>query len=269
MMSKVPSFCLDQPTVSEQSGIRYLHFDTPWIQGAMQVNQPHRLVLTYTEQMMAWLLFLAPVPVNALRHNDPLLASGRITQLGLGAGALTRYCLKYFANPLTVVEWNPKVTTVCQQFFKLPAKPHLEILHTDAGQWVQDKHTINSTQILMVDLYDAQARGPVRDSLAFYQGCFNALNPIGILVVNLFGAHDSYAHNVRHIHQAFNGRLLFLPQIEEGNQIVLAFKGPAIDIEWDDLYRRAQFIDQTYRLPALKWIKSMVSRRVHGRLVIN
>lgn len=47
----------DNPTVSEQQGIRYLHFDSPWIQGAMDLKRPDRLVLSYTEQMMAWLLF--------------------------------------------------------------------------------------------------------------------------------------------------------------------------------------------------------------------
>ncbi|NCX01529.1 MAG: hypothetical protein EBV72_01480 [Betaproteobacteria bacterium] len=46
-------------TFSESEGVRYLHFGTPWIQGAMRIKHPHRLVLEYTQDMMAWLMLLA------------------------------------------------------------------------------------------------------------------------------------------------------------------------------------------------------------------
>jgi hypothetical protein len=95
------------------------------------------------------------------------------------------------------------------------------------------------------------------------------LSPVGIMVVNLFGAHESFSRNVRHIELAFSGRLLFLPQIDEGNQIVLAFKGPPINVPWADLYERAQQVEKQYQLPARKWAKSMVTRLVQGHLVIN
>ncbi|MCR2251127.1 hypothetical protein NSX19_24085, partial [Salmonella enterica] len=57
--SKFPSE-LDQPTLSEVDGVRYLHFNTEWVQGAMRIKTPAELVLEYTSQMMAWLLFLEP-----------------------------------------------------------------------------------------------------------------------------------------------------------------------------------------------------------------
>src|SRR5690606_849156 len=107
----------DEPTLSEEGGIRYLHFGTAWVQGAMRVERPAELVLEYTRQMMAWLLFLEP-PREAC-----------IGQLGLGAGSLTRFCLKHTASPLAVAEWNPQVTMVCHMYFKLPASPRLSIDH--------------------------------------------------------------------------------------------------------------------------------------------
>ena len=42
--------------VSEQAGVRYLHFGTEWIQGAMRVARPWSLELDYTREMMAALL---------------------------------------------------------------------------------------------------------------------------------------------------------------------------------------------------------------------
>jgi spermidine synthase len=256
-MKKSSSVALDQPMVSEQSGVRYLHFDSPWVQGAMQVNKPDRLVLAYTQQMMAWLLFLQPQ------------ADAVIGQLGLGAGSLTRFCLKHLPNRLWVIEWNPHVVRVCQQFFNLSNQLRFDIFQVDAGQWVQKSENAQSCDILMVDLYDAQARGPVRDSLEFYKSCFEVLSSVGVMVVNLFGAHESFSRNVKNIELAFKGRLLFLPQIDEGNQIVLAFKGPPIKVSWANLYERAQQVETQYKLPARKWAKSMVTRLEQGELVLN
>lgn len=237
----------DQPTVSEQSGIRYLHFDSPWVQGAMSVKSPDRLVLSYTEQMMSWLLFLDPSRDRA------------IGQLGLGAGSLTRFCYRNFSNPLVVVERNQAVTRVCEQFFRLPVHQRVSIIHQDAGQWVRQPDNEQTMAILMVDLYDAQAQGPVCDSLAFYLGCSRVLEGPGVLCVNLFGHHESYKRNIDRLDKVFGGRLLLLPPVDEGNQIVLAFKGPPIEVSKEQLFERAQFLDETYRLPAKRWARSIGS----------
>src|SRR3546814_18642541 len=101
----------DQPTLSEADGIRYLHFGTEWIQGAMRIKAPAELVLEYTAQMMAWLLFLDP-PTD-----EP------IGLLGLGAGSLARFCLNPTRSPVAVVDWNPRVPAACPLFFPLPAAP--------------------------------------------------------------------------------------------------------------------------------------------------
>lgn len=47
--------------ISEEAGVRYLHFGTPWIQGAMRIARPWQLELDYTKEMMASLL-LRDVP---------------------------------------------------------------------------------------------------------------------------------------------------------------------------------------------------------------
>ena len=44
-------------TFSEIGDVRYLHFGTPWVQGAMNVRRPYKLELEYARMMMAYLLF--------------------------------------------------------------------------------------------------------------------------------------------------------------------------------------------------------------------
>src|SRR5690606_24662597 len=90
----------DEPTVSELAGIRYLHFGTEWVQGAMRLRRPNDLVLAYTQQMMAWLLFVEPD------------ADTQLGILGLGAGSLLRFSLRNTPASITTVEWNPMVTAV-------------------------------------------------------------------------------------------------------------------------------------------------------------
>jgi len=55
--------------LSEQDGVRYLHFGSPWIQGAMRLRRPFDLELDYVRHMMAWLLFMAP-PARVLQHDE-------------------------------------------------------------------------------------------------------------------------------------------------------------------------------------------------------
>lgn len=240
----------DSPTLSEQGGVRYLHFGTEWVQGAMRMAKPDELVLAYTQQMMAWLLFLEP------RKTD------EVAILGLGAGSLLRYTLKHTPALIETVEWNPAVTAICRMYFRLPETRRSAIDHCDAGLWVEKTVNFGRYMALMVDLYDAHAQGPVRDSLEFYQGCHRALADAGVMTVNLFGNHASFPPNLNNIRKAFGGRVLELPEIDAGNRIVLAFKGPLLDVSTRQLLERAQDVESAYGLPAPRWVRSLLVQ--HG-----
>jgi len=235
----------DEPTLSELEEVRYLHFDSPWIQGAMSLRQPQRLCLAYTQQMMAWMLFTDLQPEQT------------VTQLGLGAGSITRFCLAYLKNPLVVVERSYPVIQVCHQYFRVPLDPRLSIVEDDAAKWVADPANRESCAVLMVDLYDRTAQGPVCDSLQFYRKCFSVLEPSGVMSVNLFGQHESYEKNLQRIGKVFSDRLLLLPPAEEGNQVVLAFKGDAVSWNRDALMSKAEALEKTTKLPARRWVRSL------------
>jgi len=237
----------DEPTLSEADGVRYLHFGTQWIQGAMRIARPDELLLNYTQQMMAWLLFVEPPPAD----------DGAIGLLGLGAGSLARFCLRHTESAIDVVEWNPQVSRVCQTFFRLPQSARLTIVHDDAARWVADPRHAGRCPVLMVDLYDAQAQGPVRDSTEFYRHCRRVLGPCGVLSVNLFGRHESFPRNIANLSEAFDARLLTLPDIAEGNRIVLAFSGTPHTLGFEELLARAEAIETRYGLPAKRWVKAL------------
>ncbi len=234
-------------TFSEIGDVRYLHFGTPWVQGAMNVRRPNQLVLEYARMMMAYLLF----------KDEPKC----VAQLGMGCASLTKFTNKYLPSThSTVVELNPDVIAAAYGMFRLPISEKIDVVEQDAAVWVSEQQGI--FDVLQIDLYDASARGPVCDSVTFYTDCFHALKANGMMTVNLFGDHPSFDKNMRHLREAFDGRVLALPEIHEGNRIALAFKGEPIARDWVQLYERADEIKLHYGLAAKRWVSAL--KAVHS-----
>lgn len=226
-------------TLSEMDGVRFLHFGTEWVQGAMRLRKPDWLELDYAQQMMVWMLFM----------NDPR----HIVQLGLGTGALTKFCYRQFPQAqVTAVELNPSVIQICEAMFKLPPNDaRLQVLEMDAMDYVMATHNHDTVDVLQVDLYDATARGPVLDTPAFYEACAACLTADGIMTINLFGDHPSYAKNLKAMRPAF-ADIICLQEVHDGNIIALAFKRRQT-LDFTALHARAAEITLQTKLPTKSW----------------
>ena len=232
-------------TLSEQDGVRYLHFGTEWIQGAMRIRKPDWPELEYAQQMMAWMLFI----------DDPQT----IVQLGLGAATLTKFSYRQFPQAqVTAVELNPSVIAICNSMFKLPPEDErLRVLEMDAMDFVLDDAHHDAIDVLQCDLYDATARGPVLDTPEFYQACNACLTDRGVMTVNLFGDHPSFSKNIKAMRFAF-GHVICLPEVHDGNVVALCFKTKP-DLDKDRLAARAAQIVATTKLPAKSWVKGILA----------
>jgi spermidine synthase len=230
-------------TLSEQDGVRYLHFGTEWVQGAMRIRKPDWPELEYAQQMMAWMLFI----------DQPTA----IAQLGLGTATLTKYCYRQFPEArVTAVELNAAVIGICASMFKLPPEDErLRVLEMDALDFVDDPANVEAFDVLQCDLYDATAKGPVLDTPEFYRACNDCLKPGGIMTVNLFGDHPSFAKNIKAMKYGF-AHVICLPEVHEGNVVALCFRErPVIDLEALTL-RAAQIVAAT-KLPAKSWLRGI------------
>lgn len=87
-----------------------------------------------------------------------------------------------------------------------------------------------------------------------------------MLSVNLFGRHESYGRNIDNLSKAFDDRLVLLPEIDAGNQIVLAFSGPPLAITPAELLARAETVEAQYGLPARRWARALTRHAVDGVL---
>ena len=239
---------LPTATIAEQDGLRTLHLgDTPWVQGAMLVREPRTIVLEYVQRMMAWMLW----------RESAELARGHAVQLGLGAGAITRFCHQVLRmDRITAVELNPAVIAACRHGFRLPADDaRLTVLERDAQAWVDDDSNLQSAQVLNVDLYDHEAAAPVLDSAEFYAACRGVLAHGGLMSVNLFGRAASFEKSAAKIAAAFGrDQVWSLRPTREGNTVVIAARGVQVPGR-DVLSLRAANIERRYGLLAGKWLR--------------
>jgi spermidine synthase len=232
-------------TITEFEGVRSLHLGTSWVQGAMRIAKPDAIELEYVQMMMMWMLFM-----DKPRH---------IVQLGLGSAALTKFCYQRFPDArVTAVDLNPNVIAICQALFGLPPNDaRLNVVEMNALDFVMDPANHGKVDVLQVDLYDEEARGPVLDTPEFYQACAACLTPGGIMTVNVFGDYINYDKNFQHMELAFDS-VVWLPEVHDANIIAVAFKqSPAVDFA--ELYERAGTIKKQMNLRAKSWVDGLKS----------
>lgn len=214
--------------ISEEAGVRYLHFGSDWIQGAMRIARPWALELDYTREMMASLLLRpeADWPRKALL-------------IGLGAASLTKFLYRHRPRAqLAVVEIEPAVVAAARQYFKLPDDPRrLKIEIADGVAWLAacDK----TFDLILVDGFDADARAGALDTLPFYRACHAHLGDCGLLSVNLLGRSRGFKGSVERIRRAFEQRALVFPSCDHGNAIAFAATGEPVDMPLGDLSLQA------------------------------
>ena len=232
-------------TLSEEDGVRYLHLGSIWIQGGMRIRKPQVVEIDYVQRMLASLLWL---PTEAL-------GQGQAVQLGLGAGAITRFTAQQLKMDTTVVEINPLVVSANQVWFHLPGQA--EVVRGDAADWLAQADP-GSVRLLHVDLYDHEAAAPVLDHVDFYRACRAVLEEGGLMSVNLFGRHASFRDSIERIAAAFGSRQVWsLRPTREGNTVVVAGRGVVVPGR-EELAARAVAIESRFGalgLPARKWLR--------------
>lgn len=209
--------------VSEEKGVRYLHFGSPWVQGAMRIARPAALELEYTRQMLLPLLL----------HDERWPAT--VLQIGLGSASLTRFLLRHRPGTrITVVEIWPQVVAAARQFFKLPEDhPRLDVVVDDGHEYLAG--TRRRFDLLLVDAFDEKGRSGMIDSVPFYANCRARLARSGMASFNLLTRTRGAAPAIARIGEAFAAEMLALPVTEAGNLVVIAGHSLPLQPSLDEL----------------------------------
>ena len=217
--------------VSEASGVRYLHFGSHWIQGAMRIARPWALELDYTREMMTALL-LRP---------DPEWPKSALL-IGLGAASLTKFLHRHRpATRLDVVEIDPSVVHVAREHFKLPEEDtRLRIHLGDGADFVAASR--QCFDLIMVDGFDAKARTGMLDTLPFYLNCRARLSAAGLLTTNLLSKRRGVRESMTRLTDAFDDRALCFPSCDSGNVVAFAATGAPVAFSLGELKALARVL---------------------------
>jgi spermidine synthase len=148
------------------------------------------------------------------------------------------------------------VIAICHEHFGLPPNDaRLSVREMDALDFVMDPANHGTVDVLQVDLYDEEARGPVLDTPEFYQACAACLREDGIMTANVFGDVANYGNSLDAMEQAFDA-VVWLPEVHDANIVVIAFKR-APDVDFSALYARAAEIRRRFNLPAREWVNGL------------
>ena len=201
--------------VSEEKGVRYLHFGSEFVQGAMRIARPWALELEYTRELLLPLI---------LRDDPP----ATVLQIGLGAASITRFLHRWFPEArVTVVEIDPRVVTTAREFFRLPDEsPHLRIVIGEGHDFVAG--TRSRFDLIVADGYDEKGRTGTLDTVEFYAAAHARLTRHGYLSANLLTRRRGVAASTERMQHVFGDHVVVLPPPEAGNTVAIMGMEPPL-----------------------------------------
>ena len=246
--------------ISETAGVRYLHFSSDWIQGAMRIARPWTLELDYTREMMAALL-LRP------EANWPR----RALLIGLGAGSLAKFLHRHRpAARIAVVELEPAVVAAARQYFRLPDEDErFRIVIAEGAEFVA--RAKGHYDLIMVDGYDEDARTGMLDTEPFYLDARGRLGDDGLFVTNLLSnRRRDLRDSVARLSGVFAGRALAFPSCDSGNTVAFAAGGAPLDVTLEELRENALALKRDSGLNLLPTVTRLAASRTcrRNRLVL-
>lgn len=151
-------------------------------------------------------------------------------ELGLGGGCLQRFFRYHFPqSALLSVEYSQQVINLFRHWFH-GDHDEITIVHRDAQEAIQ---STSSQDLIFVDLFAKQGTPGFVFSEPFYRDCLNALNPDGLLTLNLITSSYLQSELVLDILRSLglSYRALSVPGYQ--NKIVFASRTTLPAIQYD------------------------------------
>ena len=182
-------------------------------QSCMNPRHPKRMVFTYTRMMMAALL-LNPQPANVL-------------MVGLGGGTLPTALGELLPETtIDVVEIDPAVLSVAENFFAFAANDRLRVHLSDARVFVKRRLRGDLRyDLIMLDAYAGDYIPEHLMTTEFLEETRALLTPGGVVAANTFSTSRLYDHESETYREVF-GLFFNFKTTASNNRIVLATNGP-------------------------------------------
>lgn len=232
------------PFVSEEAGTLTLHFEAGAVQSKMHVESPHHLLLGYTRAMMAFLLF----------NERPQ----HIGMIGLGGGSIQKYCYRYLPHTkISVAEISPEVIALRDHFY-IPGDDHrFKIFCEDGAGFVGRQK--GQFDVLIVDGFDIGGQPAQLCTQHFYDDCYSALAPDGIMVVNLCDC--PFKTLIARMSRSFHEQVLVVDSDDGSNKIAFAGKGNVLWQTGEQFTRSRRYVDQHHPINFGRTVRQLQPQR--------
>lgn len=201
------------PYIVEDDEFKLLQFSEWDIQSKMRKAAPNELVFSYTQAMVAFMLFVET-------PQDILI-------VGLGGGSLSKFCYHYLpAARITTVEVSQEVIDLRNDFCIPPDNNRFRVIHDDIASWLEGKEKI--ADVILLDGYGDNGIPASISNMPFHARCNHALTDDGILVANInLGTTDNSAGARRMLEKSV-GQTISIRSAAGYNDILLAFRNSAL-----------------------------------------
>ena len=235
-----------EPYVVESKKFKALYFDSDSTQSLMDMQAPIRLVVSYTETMMGFLLF----------HDNPK----SIAMIGLGGGSLAKYCHHHLlGTSILVLENSAKVIALKDKFHVPENGAYFKVLEADGAAYLLG--TEEKFDVLLVDGYTKLGQAAQLCSEDFYASCLACLNPDGILVINFSGAAGLNQVYQERIDRVFNHPSVLVAEDDRMNQILFVSNGSSLNAPAEDLLRRSSALSQDHDIHLARTTQNFLAQR--------
>ncbi len=225
-----------QYRIEEKHGIRYLYTGESATQSAIQLNQPHKIILKNLEYALGCLMFIPP-PENILI-------------LGVAGGSLIHFFRHYCPQAqITGIDIDGELLHTMQHDFLLPQADALLNYHIDDAQvWIKTDNT--HYDLIIVDLFNENDMPTWVIEKTFIQNLKQRLTSQGCVTWNtLIESEEEFNHFYQHLRSVFQQRTLCLAAEDYENTIAYSFNTHLKHTDMSYLLQLAQYKKQNYDLP--------------------
>jgi len=198
--------------IKQQGDILQLVFsaEPDAIQSAINLQQPHQLVMKNLQYLMGILLFIPPPQ--------------KILLLGVGAGSLIQFYRHYLPQShITAVDYDESILRLAQQKMLLPqASDRLQYEVQDARQFVQQ--TTQQYDLIVLDIFEGSQTPTWLINEQFSRRLQECLDRQGALAYNLLIQSGTAYQNFHHrLARIFRSQTLQLDIEDFENRLLYAF----------------------------------------------
>jgi spermidine synthase len=209
-------------------------------QSAMRRADPDALIVPYTREMMAFLLW----------HPNPQ----HVVAAGLGGGSLVKYCYRHLSETrITAIEINPWVISLRDEFHIPADDERLTTVCADARHYFANPAP--PADVVLIDLYDRRGAAPFVRDRDFLTNVRSHLTATGCVVINLAGSEAWCRESTAAVRAVFGNPVVTVQVEADGNFVLLACKGSVAAGILNDIKMRYEDVKKRFglELPAF-WL---------------